>query len=307
MVLRINQIYVRYGLKQLFLLENSRRQKLWTWQLRLLWASAGLLLKVQKLASNHSPPATESLCTEHCRLDITAQLCLFAIFSWQNRAETLTGHGYKLEIFCLFFQTFFELNIVALLVSFILFSFFTVSFPLPLTLFHFPDNRMIKVNGTREPLEFKSHQWFGASVRTHKGKVVVRASLLLFVFSCLLAHYSFKWVFIGVLFVVQACAPLYHWRTVKLSGEKDPVGTCYVAVQNFSAYAEYSPCRTSESLCSHDSDCLHLSFTAEQPSLPLFFLLSAISRNISWLALVVSIHADSFTWRDIVIFAFNSL
>nr|XP_040020836.1 integrin alpha-8 [Gasterosteus aculeatus aculeatus] len=77
------------------------------------------------------------------------------------------------------------------------------------------NNRMIKVNGTREPLEFKSHQWFGASVRTHKGKVV-------------------------------ACAPLYHWRTVNLSGEKDPVGTCYVAVQNFSAYAEYSPCRTND-------------------------------------------------------------
>jgi len=32
---------------------------------------------------------------------------------------------------------------------------------------------MIKVNGTREPLEFKSYQWFGATVRTHKGKVVV--------------------------------------------------------------------------------------------------------------------------------------
>ncbi|KAL6109157.1 itga8 [Pungitius sinensis] len=77
------------------------------------------------------------------------------------------------------------------------------------------NNRMIKVNGTKEPLEFKSHQWFGASVRSHKGKVV-------------------------------ACAPLYHWRTVKLSGEMDPVGTCYVAVQNFSAYAEYSPCRTSD-------------------------------------------------------------
>uniref|UniRef100_A0A9J8C2K4 Integrin subunit alpha 8 n=1 Tax=Cyprinus carpio carpio TaxID=630221 RepID=A0A9J8C2K4_CYPCA len=69
------------------------------------------------------------------------------------------------------------------------------------------------MNGTREPLEFKSHQWFGATVRTHKGKVV-------------------------------ACAPLYHWRTVKVSSEMDPVGTCYVAVQNFSAYAEYSPCRT---------------------------------------------------------------
>ncbi|KAM9782977.1 integrin alpha-8 [Neosynchiropus ocellatus] len=77
------------------------------------------------------------------------------------------------------------------------------------------NNRMIKVNGTREPLEFKSHQWFGASVRTHEGKVV-------------------------------ACAPLYHWRTVRVSGEKDPVGTCYVAVQNFSAYAEYSPCRTND-------------------------------------------------------------
>uniref|UniRef100_A0A8K9XRM8 Integrin, alpha 8 n=1 Tax=Oncorhynchus mykiss TaxID=8022 RepID=A0A8K9XRM8_ONCMY len=76
------------------------------------------------------------------------------------------------------------------------------------------NNRMIKVNGTREPLEFKSHQWFGASVRTHKDKVV-------------------------------ACAPLYHWRTV-VNGEKDPVGTCYVAVQNFSAYAEYSPCRTND-------------------------------------------------------------
>ncbi|XP_077577577.1 integrin alpha-8 [Stigmatopora nigra] len=77
------------------------------------------------------------------------------------------------------------------------------------------NNRMLKVNGSRENLEFKSHQWFGASVRTHKGKVV-------------------------------ACAPLYHWRTVKLSGEMDPVGTCYVAVQNFSAYAEYSPCRTND-------------------------------------------------------------
>ncbi|XP_033983246.1 integrin alpha-8 [Trematomus bernacchii] len=76
------------------------------------------------------------------------------------------------------------------------------------------NNRMIKVNGTREPVEFKSHQWFGASIRTHKGKVV-------------------------------ACAPLYHWRTL-MSGEQEPVGTCYIAVQNFSAYAEYSPCRTND-------------------------------------------------------------
>ncbi|KAI5127763.1 Integrin Alpha-8 [Manis pentadactyla] len=76
------------------------------------------------------------------------------------------------------------------------------------------NNRKIRVNGTKEPVEFKSNQWFGATVRAHKGKVM-------------------------------ACAPLYHWRTLKPTPEKDPVGTCYVAIQNFSAYAEYSPCRNS--------------------------------------------------------------
>lgn len=76
------------------------------------------------------------------------------------------------------------------------------------------NNRKIRVNGTKEPIEFKSNQWFGATVRAHRGKVV-------------------------------ACAPLYHWRTLKSAPEKDPVGTCYVAIQNFSAYAEYSPCRNS--------------------------------------------------------------
>ncbi|XP_069504505.1 integrin alpha-8 [Ambystoma mexicanum] len=76
------------------------------------------------------------------------------------------------------------------------------------------NNRKIRVNGTKEAIEFKSHQWFGATVKAHKGKVV-------------------------------ACAPLYHWRTLKATQEKDPVGTCYIAIQNFSAYAEYSPCRNS--------------------------------------------------------------
>lgn len=53
-------------------------------------------------------------------------------------------------------------------------------------------------------------------------------------------------VFCFVFLFLQACAPLYHWRTLKDSPEKDPVGTCYVAIQNFSAYAEYSPCRNSK-------------------------------------------------------------
>ncbi|KAM8967136.1 integrin alpha-8 [Pelodytes ibericus] len=78
--------------------------------------------------------------------------------------------------------------------------------------FDVTNNRNIRLNGTKEPVEFKSKQWFGATVRSHKEKVV-------------------------------ACAPLYHWRSVKTAQEKDPVGTCYVAIQNFSAYAEYSPCR----------------------------------------------------------------
>ncbi|XP_075067963.1 integrin alpha-8 isoform X2 [Mixophyes fleayi] len=73
-------------------------------------------------------------------------------------------------------------------------------------------NRQARLNGTKQMLEFKTKQWFGATVRSHKEKVV-------------------------------ACAPLYHWRSVKESSERDPVGTCYVAIQNFSSYAEYSPCR----------------------------------------------------------------
>uniref|UniRef100_A0A8C4T1E0 Integrin subunit alpha 8 n=1 Tax=Erpetoichthys calabaricus TaxID=27687 RepID=A0A8C4T1E0_ERPCA len=73
--------------------------------------------------------------------------------------------------------------------------------------------RQIAFDSTSKPVEFKSNQWFGATVRTHKGKVV-------------------------------ACAPLYHWSALKMPGEKDPVGTCYIAIQNFSAYVEYSPCRS---------------------------------------------------------------
>ncbi|ELW47406.1 Integrin alpha-8 [Tupaia chinensis] len=87
------------------------------------------------------------------------------------------------------------------------------------------NNRKIRVNGTKEPIEFKSNQWFGATVKAHKGKVV-------------------------------ACAPLYHWRTLKPTAEKDPVGTCYVAIQNFSAYAEYSPCRNSQVITASIADII---------------------------------------------------
>uniref|UniRef100_A0A8C4R940 Integrin, alpha 8 n=1 Tax=Eptatretus burgeri TaxID=7764 RepID=A0A8C4R940_EPTBU len=59
-------------------------------------------------------------------------------------------------------------------------------------------------------VDYKSQQWFGASLRSYKS---------------------------------VACAPLYHWRTLKAVEEKDPVGTCYLAYNNFSRIAEYSPCR----------------------------------------------------------------
>ncbi|KAM4687696.1 integrin alpha-8 [Discoglossus pictus] len=78
--------------------------------------------------------------------------------------------------------------------------------------FDITNNRAFKNSGVKEDVEFKSKQWFGATVRAHKEKVV-------------------------------ACAPLYHWRSIRPTQERDPVGTCYVAIQNFSAYAEYSPCR----------------------------------------------------------------
>lgn len=61
-------------------------------------------------------------------------------------------------------------------------------------------------------MEFKSHQWFGASVRTQGDKIL-------------------------------ACAPRYHWRTLNRP-EREPVGTCYLA--DGDKVVEYSPCRTAK-------------------------------------------------------------
>uniref|UniRef100_A0A8D2N6L4 Integrin, alpha V n=1 Tax=Zonotrichia albicollis TaxID=44394 RepID=A0A8D2N6L4_ZONAL len=63
-----------------------------------------------------------------------------------------------------------------------------------------------------DPLEFKSHQWFGASVRSQNDKIL-------------------------------ACAPLYHWRT-ETKQEREPVGTCYLLAG--SKFVEYAPCRSSQ-------------------------------------------------------------
>lgn len=60
-------------------------------------------------------------------------------------------------------------------------------------------------------LEFKSKQWFGASVRSDGEHIL-------------------------------ACAPLYQWATFGFS-EREPVGTCYL--KRGSTVVEYSPCRSS--------------------------------------------------------------
>ncbi|KAM8975256.1 integrin alpha-5 [Pelodytes ibericus] len=61
--------------------------------------------------------------------------------------------------------------------------------------------------GTLEQIEFKSKQWFGATVRVHEKTIL-------------------------------ACAPRYSWRT-----HQEPVGTCYLSYDNFTSFVEYSPCR----------------------------------------------------------------
>ncbi|KAJ8255375.1 hypothetical protein GJAV_G00204190 [Gymnothorax javanicus] len=61
-----------------------------------------------------------------------------------------------------------------------------------------------------QQMEFKSHQWFGASVRSAGDNIL-------------------------------ACAPLYQWSTFTLS-EREPVGTCFLKKGN--SIVEYSPCRT---------------------------------------------------------------
>ncbi|KAM3910834.1 integrin alpha-V [Leptodactylus fuscus] len=69
-------------------------------------------------------------------------------------------------------------------------------------------NRMFGIN---DPIEFKSNQWFGASLRAKDDTIL-------------------------------ACAPLYHWRTQQRKQEREPVGTCYL--KSGSKIVEYAPCRS---------------------------------------------------------------
>ncbi|KAJ3587098.1 hypothetical protein NHX12_013488 [Muraenolepis orangiensis] len=74
-------------------------------------------------------------------------------------------------------------------------------------------DRILVLNETNHTAEVKSHQWFGATVRSHEDTIL-------------------------------ACAPLYSWRTKKDLPQSDVTGTCYLSVQNFTKFVEYAPCRT---------------------------------------------------------------
>ncbi|XP_070831701.1 integrin alpha-V [Chaetodon trifascialis] len=68
-----------------------------------------------------------------------------------------------------------------------------------------------RTNADGAQMEFKSKQWFGASVRSDGERIL-------------------------------ACAPLYQWSTFGVS-EREPVGTCYL--KKGTTVVEYSPCRSS--------------------------------------------------------------
>uniref|UniRef100_A0A674BIS6 Integrin, alpha 5 (fibronectin receptor, alpha polypeptide) n=1 Tax=Salmo trutta TaxID=8032 RepID=A0A674BIS6_SALTR len=74
-------------------------------------------------------------------------------------------------------------------------------------------DRTVTLNNTDYQAEVKSHQWFGATVRSHGDTIL-------------------------------ACAPLYSWRTKEDMPQSDITGTCYLSVKNFTKFVEYAPCRT---------------------------------------------------------------
>ncbi|XP_040835955.1 integrin alpha-5 isoform X1 [Ochotona curzoniae] len=74
-----------------------------------------------------------------------------------------------------------------------------------------------------EAVEYKSWQWFGATVRAHGSSIL-------------------------------ACAPMYSWRTEK-EPHSDPVGTCYLSTENFTRILEYAPCRSDFSWAAGQGYC----------------------------------------------------
>ncbi|KAI3370475.1 hypothetical protein L3Q82_025239, partial [Scortum barcoo] len=78
-------------------------------------------------------------------------------------------------------------------------------------------DRYFYINDVNTQVEFKSHQWFGATVRSHGNSIL-------------------------------ACAPRYYWRTEHDTPFADVTGTCYLSVDGLKTFVEYAPCRTGGSV-----------------------------------------------------------
>lgn len=83
------------------------------------------------------------------------------------------------------------------------------------TILHFDKHgdRYFYINDELTQVEFKSHQWFGATLRSHGNNIL-------------------------------ACAPRYYWRTEHDIAFADVTGTCYLSVDSLQSFVEYAPCRT---------------------------------------------------------------
>uniref|UniRef100_A0A3P9JZX3 Integrin alpha-5 n=1 Tax=Oryzias latipes TaxID=8090 RepID=A0A3P9JZX3_ORYLA len=74
-------------------------------------------------------------------------------------------------------------------------------------------DRYFYINDIITQVEFKSHQWFGATVRSHGNSTL-------------------------------ACAPRYYWRTECDTPFADVTGTCFLSVDSLNTFVEFAPCRT---------------------------------------------------------------
>ncbi|KAM9409780.1 integrin alpha-5-like isoform 1-T1 [Pholidichthys leucotaenia] len=79
--------------------------------------------------------------------------------------------------------------------------------------FDMQGDRHFYINDVNTQVEFKSHQWFGATVRSHGNSVL-------------------------------ACGPRYYWRTEHDAPFSDITGTCFLSVDGLQTFVEYAPCRT---------------------------------------------------------------
>lgn len=131
-----------------------------------------------------------------------------------------------------------------------------------------------KTNTKPSSAETAESSW---SERTHSALIIMfilyAASHSIFVLLIsfhLLDVYFFVHHFFFSFIYLQACAPRYvfHGTQPRKVVRVEPVGTCYLAKNNFTTYTEYSPCRTSKYTtrnaftsarkCTNKNNCAHV-------------------------------------------------